>query len=485
VTVDRPGAPGRDPAAPEATEDPLAADKRTLTIGAVAMVGLILVGVVSAQLFARGGCAAVVDPQRAPAVDATQDPTEVAAGLLGADVGPRVLELVEQVAGAPVTTAVDVGDASGIARLDDGLLVTGATVTSFDRSLAPAATFDTDDPVVGDGPAVYDVVLPNTRTGQTDALVPLVGPDLRVGTCVDTAVVGSPFAFLLDAGGGQLLLLRADEDGDSPDLQLRDADRGAVWDSRLTLPSGPPGTLAERLTATLGPDVVVAARRVGPQETDPAPALVIVDREDGTVLAEVDHADLAADAMLDADQPVRWRALAVGTDTALVEGRPDPSDGEEGSDDPTGTLLLLDLGTAETLVAEPDRGPVTDAVAHPEGDPDRYAVATVGDGGGEVVVLDPDGRQAATTAASFDDVHLAWLGDQVTIAAGGALGRLDPAADATEVEQLDGIRFRALTTTPGGRTAVLVAGDDAPSALLVVTTRAGELADDPAASEDA
>jgi hypothetical protein len=125
------------------------------------------------------------------------------------------------------------------------------------------------------------------QTGQTDALVGLRGTDLEVGACVDTAVVGSPFAFLLGGGEGELLLLRADEDGDNPDLQLRDARAGARWEARLQLPAGPPGTLAERLSAELGPETVVAARRVGPQEETELPALVSVDRGDGAVQLEL------------------------------------------------------------------------------------------------------------------------------------------------------------------------------------------------------
>jgi hypothetical protein len=486
------GTPPVLPADPVEAEDPLAADKRTMVIGGAAMVALILVGVVSAQLFARGGCVAVADPRPVTAATADGAPADLVGDLLGTD-GAAIVAAIERAAGVPVTTASAVGQAEDLLTLDEGLVAAGPTVTSFDASLTPVATFDTTDRVVGDGPTVYDVAVANDATGQADALVPLAGADLDVGTCVDTAVVGSPFAFLLGAGDGQLLLLRADEDGDRPELQLRDDETGAVWDARIVLPTGPPGTLAERTSAGLGPDAVVAARRVGPQEQTDSPAVTVHDRTDGTERFSVDATDLAAASGLDETLPLRWQVGAVGETTALLHGRPDPSDADE--DAPVvadGVLVVLALADGEVTAVVDGVGPLVTALPDPRTSGDRYAVATASaDGADELRLVTADGESEPLTVR-VADTHLAWLGDGLLVAGGDQLVHTTGPAGETAAEDLAGAVVADLVTTADGRVAVLLrAGPDGEGptsdrdgpSVLVVTTRTGDLVSVPATSD--
>lgn len=453
-------------------EDPLAADRRTLVIGASAMVGLILIGVVSAQLFARGGCTDVVDPSPA-AVMAGDAAEDVVDEWLESVDGLRAVGIVEQAANAVVEVGIPVGDATGVVALGDGLLATGPTVTSIGADLDPVATFDTGDLVLGDGATVFDVAVANELTGQTDAFVPLTGPDLEVGTCVDTAVVGSPFAFVLGGGDGELLLLRADEDGDSPDLQLRGATAATRWETRLELPAGPPGTLAERLSAELGPEHVVAARRVGPQEDVEVPALVVVDRTDGALMLEVSGDDLAAMAGLDAQGPIRWRAVAVGERTALVHGRPDPMDAPDpsaaGAD---GALVLLDLDSGGPVSVVPGVGTLVDASVDPgsEAADDRYVVATEPAEAGDDAITLLDGTGTVLELGTLvDEARVSWIDGSVLVAGRDSLTRLSLDEAEPSPTLLVGGRFADVTVTTGGRVAVLVTPRDGGEAVLLVT----------------
>src|SRR5690606_14942716 len=136
------------------------------------------------------------------------------------------------------------------------------------------------------------------------------------------------------------------------DLELRDPERGAIWDARLHLPGGPPGTLAERFTARLGPDTVVAARRVGPQEEDGMPAAVVVARADGADRLSLTQDELLDAAQLEADVPIRWQVAAVGDSSALLHGRPDPSDVADDAPPATdGSLVLIDLEDGAAITA--------------------------------------------------------------------------------------------------------------------------------------
>ncbi len=463
-------------------EDPLAADRRTLTIGAISVVVLVLIGVVSAQLFARGGCVALPEPQpwTGPPSDATAVAAEdqIAATLTGID-GGRAVDIVEQVAGVRVAAALPVGEAVELAPLDDGLVVTGGTVTSLDADLTPVATFDTDGTVVGGGSAVHHLTIPNQLTGQTDALVPLVGTDLAVGTCVDTAVVGSPFAFVLDAADGDLLLFRAEEDGDAAELQLRAPDVGARWEARLPLPEGPPGTLAERLSARLGPDSVVSARRVGPQEGDTQEggthaAVVAVERGDGAIRFEVHGDDLAAATGLDPAGPIRWEVGAVGATSVVVHGRPDPADAPEAIDGeaPTdGVLALLDLADGDVLSTVTGVGAVADAEATTDGTGgDRFVVATTtaSSTSQRISFVDATGDWISL-GSPVGDARFAWIGDEALIAARDSLSRVRTDGTPPTISVLPGGRFVDVVITADGRLATLVAARDGGDAVLLVT----------------
>jgi hypothetical protein len=81
--------------------------------------------------------------------------------------------------------------------------------------------------------------------------------------------VGIPLTFHLDADDGELLLFRVDDDGDHPEVEVRDAD-GSVHSERIVLGAGPPGALAQRLDGMLGEDLVVTARRTRADEQPPA-----------------------------------------------------------------------------------------------------------------------------------------------------------------------------------------------------------------------
>lgn len=470
------------PAEPAEAEDPLAADRRTLVIGGVSMVVLILIGVVSAQLFARGGCTSILSPGPAAAVATDVAPEAVVDEHLHPVDGDRAVDIVEQVAGARVVAAIPVGEANRVAPLDGGLLTAGRTVTSLDDQLTPVATVTTDDVVVGDGPAVHAVTIPDERSGQTDAFVPLRGTDLDVGTCIDTAVVGAPFAFHLDAGGGQLLLIRADEEGQGPHLDLRGPDGRSVWEADLDLPGGPPGTMAERLTGRLGPDTVVAARRVSPQEEGAAPAVFAVSRDDGSPRFTVDGDTLAAAAGLDPADPIRWQVAAVGPTTALVHGRPDRLDAEPtgvGQPREDGSLVLLDLRDGQPLTARTDVGPVTAAAAdrHATDVPDRYILATGRSDGGsdELAFLDAEGEHTSL-GSLLAQPRFAWLDGTVLVAARDSLSRLGPQDATPAVHVLVGGRFADVTLTEDGRVATLVTPRDGDEAVLLVTEPVDDLA---------
>jgi hypothetical protein len=114
---------------------------------------------------------------------------------------------------------------------------------------------------------------------------------VRAGTCVDTAIVGSPLAFLLDAREGRLLVLRVEEDGAEAVIELRDTVAGRIWATPLALGRAPAGILGARTSGAIGTGEVVVARASGPDDTDPV--VVVLDRADGAVRAAIAPADLA------------------------------------------------------------------------------------------------------------------------------------------------------------------------------------------------
>jgi hypothetical protein len=445
--------PHGGPAAP--TDEPMSADRRTLTIGAIAMVLLILVGVVSGALFARSACADI-------------SPTIVAAPIAGAELGllravapgltpdgqagwQEELELLSGELG-PVTGIAATGGAGRLTATATGPVTLGETIVQLDAtgSRVPHAAEVGTGIVVGDGEHLYSLALTNLLTGQVDALQPL---DAELGgmTCVDTALVGSPLAFHLDAADGELLVLRIEEDGDDAELELRDPVAGRVWAADLELPSAPAGLAGARLTAGLGPEVVVAGTRTSPGET--APVLAAVARTDATPRWQVTRDDLvAAGVVLPEDEPTRAEVHHVGSELALIGLRDVEGTGRADEEaeldalsalrhvvvgvsvadgtirfavdlrtqervvaatvtDGVGVLVAVDAGQGHTRVARVDAaGAVTIAEADLRGpvldDLDRTAAASrgaIGSSGlpwpGDVVVLD-DGRLVVATGAA-------------------------------------------------------------------------------------
>ena len=370
------------------TDDPLSADRRVLVVGAIAMVALILVGVVSAALFTRSACGRIVpDPvlPRAGGADVESVIDEALPDLFddersvlvefltGTDLGQRVGEVV---------AAVDVTGAERLVPATDGLVAaTGTTTTLFEpgSGAVRATTSVGDGAVVGDGDTLYSLALTNPGTGQTDALVAL-DRALEGGDCLDTATVGTPFAFLLGAGAGELLLFRVEEDGETPEVELRDAERGEIWATPLQTPQIPPGVSGERLDAAMDADTVVVGRRF--VADDEAPVLSGFDRATGeerwtTPVAAFDEIAPPGDG------PVWVEVLAVDGDTALLGLARDDAD-DDARDDARDAAHLVAVDTADGAIRWiSDADPVAPLAASIGGD----AVTVVGMGGAGLEVV--------------------------------------------------------------------------------------------------
>jgi hypothetical protein len=312
-------------------EDPLSADRRTLVIAAAAMVVLIAVGVVSAAVFTRSACGAVTPElvttnDGGPAVVDGQIEATLADALPGLD-EQQVAELVDGLAllgdddaTLVVRGAANVGAATALTELDGDLVATGPRLTVLHEpdgqqaaAVGPAAEVDEPAVVVGDGPTLYSLALVNELTGQVDAIVPVTG-GLDAGECFDTAQVGIPLTFHLDADDGELLLFRVDDDGDHPEVEVRDAD-GSVHSQRIVLGAGPPGALAERLDGMLGEELVVTARRTRADEQPPA--IQARDRSSGDERWSVVPSEVAQFAP-PGDEALELTLVAVTDDLVLV-----------------------------------------------------------------------------------------------------------------------------------------------------------------------
>ncbi len=297
--------------------DPMAADKRVLIIGLVTMVVLLGVGVTGAALFTRSACGDIELQSVAPGVS-DQDRAVVLdeLGITG-ELAQRLDGTFQDLEAAfgPISGVADVGDATDLMALDGVAGAIGADrVTVVDgagSSVLAGAAFDEPAQVVGSGGQLFSLALINPLTGQVDAFAP-VDPTLDAGTCVDTAVVGEPFAFHLDAADAALLLFRVEEDSAFPEVELRGGE-GRRWITSLDVPVAPPGILAERISGGLGEDLVVAARRVIPGETEPV--AVALGRDDGQPRWEVDPS--ALDAVIQ-ETPVWTTVLAVAEDVVIL-----------------------------------------------------------------------------------------------------------------------------------------------------------------------
>ncbi len=322
--------------------DEARADRRVVIIALLVMVGLVVFGVGFGSLFAATNCRQV-RPIALPSDDvrsgAPATGLEARALLIEAGVGADALAAAEALHGTisftvrvPLETPLRVGPSR------DGVVVTGdgAVLVASDGKVVAGVTFRRPVTVVGDGDALYALVVGNTITGQVDALRPLIadGEGLVAGTCVDTSAVGSPLSFLHDARDGNMVGLRTDEDGTDAVLELRDPTRGRVWAPVVDLPRAPAGLQGARTSAAIGPDTIVMVRRIGvllddPTSDDPGHAVQVFGRADGTLRWALSPAE--ARAMLPPElatvPTLRMEVAHVDGDRALVTVAPDVAAG--------------------------------------------------------------------------------------------------------------------------------------------------------------
>jgi hypothetical protein len=382
--------------------DPLAADRRVAVVGIVALVVFVAIGVVSASLLTGSACDDLV-PR--PVAD-TSAPPEVREELA------PVLDPLAQHLGdvRAVLSAVEPATASVV---DGHLALLGGRAVVLD---ATPAAIDLDGRVVGSGTTLFALAWINDLTGQVDALQPMT-TTLQPGPCLDTAVVGEPFAFHLDAGGGALLLLRVDEDGRDPDIELRDGS-GRRWRAPLPSPTAPPGLLGDRTAGLLAGDLVLVARQGAGHE--PEPVVLALEPADGSERWALTTSALPNDPAA-GDAPIVWRPVAVTATTAVVV--------RDGS-----TLVGLDAMHGEVRWQRPLGGMLLDAA--------------VVDGTLVVAVATEDGVTVEEIADSGEAARVGGL----------------PAADTAVVLALDdgalvGTSSGWLLTGPAGERA----RDDAPA----------------------
>jgi hypothetical protein len=440
----------------------MSADRRTLVVAAGAMVALILVGVVSAAIFTQSSCAALV-PEPIEARDVGVDAEAVLGAALpdlDAEAHGQIVRGLQDVVGEG-GTVLGAADVTGADRLQDTggrLAATGAITTVLAAPGEPpvaTAELSDDATVVGTGDSLYALAIVNDLTGQVDALAAL-GGDLAEQDCTDTATVGVPLAFHLDARDGLLALFRVAEDGDGPELQLRD-DTGPIWEADLELGSGPPGILAERLRARVGRELLVTARRSLVDEE--APALAAFELSDGEPRWTVPPAALEELAPSGASALVP-RVVAVEPEAVVVALTRE-------EDSPATLLVGLDAADGEirwTSTLDADRAPrLADRLD------DRLLLLAEQDELQEVVLLDPEQGESEPLHATGGQLGSAAVVDgQVLVGVDGGLARVTPSEDAQAVS----MPGRVLDVVEDdGRAAVLLGSEDGAA---VVWLRLGE-----------
>ena len=366
--------------------DPMSADRRTMIIAAIAMMALIAVGVGSAAVFARSSCA-VIGPDTVQAREAGTGVDAIVASTFAdlddgslAAVRAGLIVLEDEL--GPVTGIAEVSGADRLAASVTGIAAAGSITTSLDADGAgvrATAGFDDAAAVTGDG-GLFSLALANPLTGQVDALLSL-DDDLQPGACTDTATVGNPLAFALDATRGELLLLRVDEDGSSPVVERRGPSGIRIWTSDLDLGIAPPGTLGERSSAATGADLIVVGRRSAADDDPDLPVLTAVDRRTGerrwTAGREVVPEPLR-------DQDAVWvEVLAVGRDTSVLAMSPD----QDGARGPASLVTVTHADAAEGITPGSPLG--TTALGVP---PQNVVAAEVG-GDDDLLVLVQDAQR--------------------------------------------------------------------------------------------
>ncbi len=315
------------------------ADRRVVITALVVMVALVLFGVGFGGLFGATNCRQLrpIDLDIASsAVPAAVTSGEGIGALLAAQgVDRQTLAAGEALLGGAALAVPVLLDAPlRVGLHPSGVLVTGdgAVLVAPEGNILAGVRFRRPVTVVGDGSAVYALVVGNVITGQVDALRPL-RPEVDgfvTGTCVDTSAVGSPLSFLHDAREGQMVGLRTDEDGSDAVLELRDPTRGRVWAPVVTLPRAPAGLQGARTSGMIGPETVVMARRIGVSLVDPAVdddghALQAFDRRDGMLRWTLAPGDVRAvlPAELSGTATLRLEVAHVDSRRVLVTVAPD------------------------------------------------------------------------------------------------------------------------------------------------------------------
>ena len=377
------------------------------------MVVLVAIGVVSASLFARSACEGLV-PEPVTLPSASTDADEVLPTAFE-QVGPVALEGFGEIVAAleaefgALTGLAAVPGATRLAPVPDGAVTTGeaATRLGMDGDRVLAAVDPGEGTLVGDGHTLYSLAIGNPLTGQVDAFVPL-DPGFDPGTCVDTAVVGAPFAFHLDAGDGQLLLLRTEEDASVTEVELREGGVGRRWEAGVPLETAPPGLLGERLTGRLTPGLAVVAARTEPGAE--VPVVIALDRGTGRLRWTLSRDDLGGNVT---DEVPQWvRVLAADDEQVVLELRPESDERPDDAGSPA--LVAVDAadGTVRWSDLSTPAGATADAVVTSGG---RVLVAFQREGH---VVVDAYGAEGRTTLAAVPGREAASL---VALPDGGAI----------------------------------------------------------------
>jgi hypothetical protein len=379
-------------------DDPLAADKRTLIIAVIAMIVLVSVGVVSAAVFTGSACQDASPSFTSPTAASPDASAGLEAAFPAAEAAQRAAfdaqlsDLADRL--GPITGVAVTDGADRLAVTTDGVAAVGPVTSLLDaRGAEVLARVEVGaGVVVGDGDALVSLARVNDLTGQVDAFATLdataAGALSEIG-CIDTATVGTPLAFELDADDGQLLLFRAEEDGDDAELELRDPRDGRQWFSRVDVGVAPPGVTGERIEARLGDRLAVLVRRTDPGED--VPLVTAVDRADGAPVWE-----LGRDGLVDVEvgaPPITSGASSAGSGAGGPVLREDAAQ----------RLALLALDDDQVVFA------VTDAR-------DQDAVTA-----GGTAALGPPVGPGAVVALDARDGAVRWtapLDDEVAVLAG-------------------------------------------------------------------